>query len=276
MANPIEQEIILQPDGNFYKRTVVTTLIKSQADAVQRVKSKPVFTVVDIPVAPKTNIALWTGGDSSEKRYLFREADFFPLRGAVLTNQEEFCSLTINSAPYQRLEDAGQIQTREFNDGNGLRWHPSVLGFKLYYMFTYQYNTGRDNTFVSSYGAPYVFLYHPTLKTSFVPNLPNVYDSGQICTGDNYTDVETTVHKLLAANEFELNNSNCNNDLRSSPHYESNFIRFDENGNTVAIASQNMPQISETTGEVEPNYFFNRVTLEPILEYTKWLNNTKH
>jgi hypothetical protein len=270
MSNPIEQEIILQPDGNFYKRTVVTTLIKSQADAIQRVKSKPVFTVVDIPVAPKTNIAMFVG-TNARRRFLFRKVDFFPLRGAVLKHSsEEAYRVAINPVPYQRANEDNEIQTRAFNDNNGLRWNPGVLGFSLYYMFSQSYVKKPGNKYVASEGAPYVFLYSPTLKASFVPNLPNVYDSGQICTGTDFTEAETTMHKLLAANEYELNHSYCNNDLRSHPDFEGNYVKFDKEGNTLRIHDDNMPQ------DAKGNGFFIAPTLEPIIEYTKWLNSTNH
>jgi len=270
MSNPIEQEIILQPDGNFYKRTVVTTLIQSQADAVQRVKSKPVFTVVDIPVAPKTNIAMFAG-TNARKRFLFRKVDFFPLRGAVLKHRfEEAYRVAINAAPYQRANEDDEIQTRAFNDNNGLRWNPGVLGFSLYYMFSYSYVKEPRQSYVRSEGAPFVFLYSPTLKASFIPNLPNVYDSGLICTGNDFTETDTTMHRLLAANEHELNHSHCNNDLRSHRDFEADYVKFDKDGNTLPIHDEKMPQ------DAKGNAFFIAPTLEPILEYTKWLNSTNH
>jgi hypothetical protein len=267
MSNPIKQEIILQPDGNFYKRTVVTTLIKSQADAVQRVKSKPVFNVVDIPIAPKTNIAMFVGANS-KKRYLFRQVDQFPLRGGVLKKHGEDYCLSINGAPYMRNDEENEIQTRDMNDGNGLLWRPTALGFKMYYMFQYSSVEERGRApYIVSNSAPHVFLYHSGLKASFVPNLPNVYDSGLICTGDDFTDSETTVHKLLATNEYELNHSYCNNDLRTSSHFEANYVKFDEHGGTLPINDELMPQ------DAKGNPFFIAPTLEPILEYTKWLKS---
>jgi len=264
MSDPITQEIILQPDGNFYKRTVVTTLLKSQADAVQRVKSKPAFHVTDIPVAPNTLIASFTGSD---KHYLFREVQFFPFRGALLRpNDEGSYRMSITGTPFSRHDD-NEIQTQTFNEGKGLRWEPYAAGgFRMFYMFTHKYHKG----FVQNFGNPYVFLYHPNLKHSYIPNLPNVYDRGQICTGDDFTAEETTLHKLLATNEVELNNSYCNNDLRMSTDAEAHFIKYNSNGGTETIADEYMPK------DGKGNFFFIPPNLEPILEFTSWLNNTKH
>jgi len=266
MSDPITQEIILQSDGNFYKRTVVTSLLKSQGDAIQRIKAKPSFEVIDIPVAPNTRIASFAGSDD-DRHYVFREASFFPFRGAILEpNDYGSYRMSITGTPFGRQSE-NQIQTRTFNDGNGLRWEPfKAGGFKLYYMHTYRYYKG----YVQKHGQPYVFLYHPDLKHSYIPNLPNVYDAGRICTGDDYTDEETTLHKLLQTNEAELNNSYCNNDLRMTTDAEAKFIMYNELGITLPITDECMPK------DGRGNYFFMPSNKEPILEFTSWLNNTKH
>jgi len=266
MSDPITQEIILQSDGNFYKRTVVTTLLKSQGDAIQRIKAKPAFQVIDIPVAPNTRIASFAGSDD-DTHYVFREVPYFPFRGAVLhPNDDGSYRMSITSTPFE-IHSENQIQTRGFNDNKGLRWEPfKAGGFKLYYMYTYRYHKG----YVQNMGQPFVFLYHPDLKHSYIPNLPNVYDAGRICTGDDYTAEETTLHKLLQTNEAELNNSYCNNDLRMGLEAEAQFIMYDEVGNTLPIDGTNMPK------DGKGNYFFMPPNKESILEFTSWLNNTKH
>ena len=133
-------------------------------------------------------------------------------------------------------------------------------------MFTYRYRKG----FVQNIGNPYVFLYHPDLKHSYIPNLPNVYDRGQICTGDDFTAEETTLHKLLQTNETELNNSYCNNVLRMNATAEGRYVRYNSNGGTETIADEYMPK------DGKGNDFFIPPNTEPILEFTSWLNNTKH
>ena len=50
MENTITEEIILQPDGKFYKRKAVTTYLMSQEEAIQKVKAKPIYQVCPIPV----------------------------------------------------------------------------------------------------------------------------------------------------------------------------------------------------------------------------------
>ncbi len=266
MSNPIQQEIILQPDGNFYKRTVVTTLLKSQAEAVQRVKSKPVFHVTDIPVSPSTHIAAFTGTD---RNYLFREIPFFMFRGALLERipDSEYYHMFIPRVAFQRTND-NHIQTSEFNNNKGLCWDATALGFRMFIMFPHQYipNEGK----VISAGSPYLFLYSPQTGCSFVPNLPNIYDSGKICTGDNFTNGADSTQELMAVNVHELNTSNCNNDLRMDNDNEARFVRFDRSGNTIE------PDGSDLPTDCSGNRFFLQVHQEPILEYTTWLNNTRH
>lgn len=264
MSNPIEQEIILQSDGNFYKRTVVTTLIQSQDQAVQRVKARPVFHVTDIPVAPNTHIASFTG---SSKHYLFKEVPFFRFRGAVLesiSDRPDTYALGINRLPFQTVNE-DQIQTSSFNEGQGLRWDPSALGYRMFFMYTHKYI--RPDERVVQEDAPFVFLYSPELKTSFIPNLPNVFDSGKICTGDNFTNVGDTTQELIAVNQHELENSNCNNDLRMTTDLEARYVRFDRHGNTLDIDEPDMPT------NPKGNRFFIEPRLEPILEYTQWMIN---
>lgn len=265
MSNPIEQEIILQSDGNFYKRTVVTTLIQSQDQAVQRVKARPVFHVTDIPIAPNTYIASFTG---TNKHYLFKEVPFFRFRGAVLesmADRPDTYALAINRLPFQTVNE-NQIQTSSFNDGQGLRWDPSALGLRMFFMFTHKYILPDEK--VTQEDAPFVFLYNPELKASFIPNLPNVFDSGKICTGDNFTNVGDSTQELIAANQHELDNSNCNNDLRMMTDLEARFVRFDRHGNTLDIDEHGVPT------SPKGNRFFLEPRLEPILEYTQWIINT--
>ena len=116
--------------------------------------------------------------------------------------------------------------------------------------------------------APFVFLYNPELKTSFIPNLPNVFDSGKICTGENFTNVGDSTQELIAVNQHELENSNCNNDLRMMTDLEAKYVRFDRHGNTLDIDEPDAP-----TGP-KGNRFFLEPRLEPILEYTQWMINT--
>ena len=266
MSNPIQQEIILQPDGNFYKRTVVTTLIKSQAEAVQRVKSKPVFHVTDIPIAPSTHIAAFTGAD---KNYLFKEIPYFMFRGALLERMpdSDYYRMFIPRIAFQRNNE-NHIQTSEFNNNQGLRWDPAALGFRMFIMFPQQ--NVPDEPRVLAAGSPFLFVYNPQTGCSFVPNLPNIYDSGKICTGDNFTNVGDSTQELMAVNMHELNTSNCNNDLRMDNERESRFVRFDRIGNTIDLDEPDYPQ------DCKGNRFFLEVHQEPILEYTQWLNNTRH
>lgn len=266
MSNPIEQEIILQPDGNFYKRTVVTTLIKSQAEAVQRVKSKPVFHVTDIPIAPSTHIAGFTG---TNKHYLFKEIPFFMFRGALLERipDSDYYRMFIPRIAFQRNNE-NHIQTSEFNNNQGLRWDASALGLRMFIMFQQQNVPDEDKVIAS--GSPFLFVYNPQTKCSFVPNLPNIYDSGKICTGESFTIASDSTQELMVTNIRELNTSNCNNDLRMDNDTEGRFVRFDRIGNTIHLDVADNPQTCSG------NRFFLEVHQEPILEYTQWLNNTTH
>lgn len=265
MANQINQEIILQ-DGKFYRRTVCETFLQTQEDALRNIDQSSLFYVS--PFQPKKNVytAAFIGSNvSPDKQYFFREIDGFHFRGATLTKGAEDSDYRMHitgNSPWSLNEDMPRVATNTFNDGQGLIWKPT--GFRMFLMFEY---LAQEKTRVRSM-APYIFMYHIENKKSYIPNLPNVFDRGQICTGDDFPCNHDTWSELNDEQMNHLKTSFCNNDLRMNPSDERNFIAFTSQGETVQ-RPESIPN-KEDSG----NQYYVEPTLEPITEFTKWLIKT--
>ena len=264
MANQINQEIILQ-DGKFYRRTVCETFLQTQEDALRNIDQSSLFYVS--PFQPKENVytAAFIGSNvSPNKQYFFREVDGFHFRGATLTKREDdtdYRMYVTNNTAWSLSEGMINVATNTFNGGQGLIWKPT--GFRMFLMFEYL----AQETGIRSM-APYIFMYHMENKKSYIPNLPNVFDRGQICTGDDFPSNDHTWSNLNDAQMNHLKTSFCNNDLRMNPNDEHKFVAFTSEGETVQ-RPESIP-----SKELNENQYYLQPTLEPITEFTKWLINT--
>jgi hypothetical protein len=81
MENTITEEIILQPDGKFYKRKAVTTYLMSQEEAIQKVKAKPIYQVCPIPFTEEGNTFFSSyAGDDTHAFYYTTEIGQYPFQ----------------------------------------------------------------------------------------------------------------------------------------------------------------------------------------------------
>lgn len=279
MANQIKQEIILQ-DGKFYKRSIIETFLLQQEDALRKIDQSSVFYVS--PFQPKKDVysaAFIGSGSNQSSQFFIKEIEGFHFRGATLKklsndsvlegHDDQYCMNVTD--PFILPNSSDQyIQTRTFNDNQGLIWKPSVMGFRMFIIFEYELikTIANSTELARSRCKPSVFVYHVGNKKSYIPNLANVYDRGSICTGDDFETTSDTWSKLMDTNLTQLKQSYCNNDLRMSTPSEARFLAFDKDGNTLPKYDA-IPKSNE-----DGNAYYLQSTLEPIVEFTKWLSKT--
>jgi hypothetical protein len=128
-----------------------------------------------------------------------------------------------------------------------------------------------ENNSAFKVGSPYVFVYDPATKTSYAPNLPNVYESGEICAGENFPrdtrDLDIYADQpleLIKRSVTDLNTSLCNNDLRNV-EAEAGYLKFNRSGLSI-------PRSGDSDLVKDHPTFFLETKHEAILDFSSWLN----
>ena len=139
-------------------------------------------------------------------------------------------------------------------------------------MFSHSKHPYNDSFLITAQSSPYVFVYDPVTKQSYAPHLANVFDRGDICTGDTFPDSANNFENienddllgLIKRSMLHLNTSRCNNDLRADLQLEAENLKFDETGNSIRVlTSEGVPSKSS---------FYQPINHDSILSFTTWLN----
>jgi hypothetical protein len=265
MENTITEEIILQPDGKFYKRKAVTTYLMSQEEAIQKVKAKPIYQVCPIPVNNTECPTYFStyAGDDAHAFYLTTEIPEYPFPGAHIEPRQDEDGNTRYVLCMQRPNDP---LPEDVIRNDSLQHTPAYIpnpNERLFLTMRYSY---MDNSIET--GEPMLFLYDGgATDKSYALNLPNIFDGGRICTGNEWprrldSCVLPQVISLHIGQVEHILTSLANNDLRSRD-LEMRHLTFDVEGKHI-----NTVPPSEGS-----KHFFQEITNEQILLFTEWLNN---
>ena len=261
MENTITEEIILQPDGKFYKRKAVTTYLMSQEEAIQKVKAKPIYQVCPIPIDADGHTYFSTyAGDDSHSFYITSEIGQYPFPGAHIEPRQDQDG---NTRYVLRMQRDGQLENDVIHH-DALQQTPAYqpnTNERLFITMRYTYNDGDIDT-----GEPMLFLYDGPTSKSYALNLPNIFDGGRICTGNEWPRHRTGYVRQALNLHLEqmehIMNSLANNDLRSRD-LEMKHLTFDVEGKHINVVPPSEGSKS----------FFQEITNEQILLFTEWLNN---
>jgi len=295
---PYTQEIILNNDGKFYKRSTVTTVIQDANAALSAVRTKPVFSVSPVKVNAISNHygtvnnkpAYLTQYVDSKPNYTTSFSAFVPLNGYYLRgaslfrrinpenadDEYPFYHLSITSSPYQdsvKTDELEIIDSRTLS--RPLCWSPPNLDVYLMLRF----KSYKKMTQIEAEGTPSLFVMDKQTGMSYIPNLPNVYDRGGICTGDSFptcysTTANNKVQKdwddlegLITDQLNHLFDSYCNNDLRN-PTQDQKYVKFLATGETIDTLDGSAIKESDSS-------FYQPVTNEQIIDFTSWMTSTQ-
>lgn len=230
----LDQEFILRSDGKFYKRTTVMSPVHDADQVLSAVKDNgipvpyPFEHVVSIPTGDRQfPMQTMVYSNAPHVLHTFTRLNEFPFPNSYLItsddpdNGDDCYHLGIGNR-----HDVGQERLGEATD---LVWDPTVDHLKLYVSTTFNF---RDN----SIGTPFLFVVDDT-NMPYVPNLPNVFDDGRICTGPDYFTRFDSKSDVLAMHQANINNfyrTPCNNDLRNR-ELERRYVKFTSAGRTKPI-----------------------------------------
>lgn len=227
--NLLDQEFILRSDGKFYKRTTVMSPIRDADQVLSAVKDNgipvpyPFEHVVSIPTGDRQfPMRTMMYSNAPHILHTFTKLNEFPFPGSHLRTSDE--PSEGNDSYYLGIGNR-EDQTRR-GEATNIIWNTGADCLKLYVSVQFNFKERSIDT-------PYLFVVDDT-KTPYVPNIPNVFDDGRICTGPDYMTGFNKQSELLEMHQANINNfyrTPCNSDLRSF-NVETRYLNFTTNGST--------------------------------------------
>ena len=148
------------------------------------------------------------------EHFVFTEIEYFPFPDSHAVKREEFyylCPAPAASASPRDFE-TGECDAM----GNCPKWYPPKNA-RFFLM------TGNHRL------EPFFFMIHLDYEEPIVPKIPNVFNTGRICTGDSYefcVRVEQDIFNKTRAALDSIRTSPANGDLREN---DMDFIKWEKN-----------------------------------------------
>ena len=302
-------ELILDSDGVFHKREIRTSVIKDAELAVLDCVVEPKLTInpvksvdcITVPVIDDINEDVpFTVHHAYQSKapyddlvaYAYLPMGFPLPKTDVIKNDyltDRAGETTYTLCP--RRSDGTKSEERAVRPKNLLFFHTEA--YDTYIMFkNIPINTeeGTIGPFRHSVKA-YLFGVHKETHDIVNYALPNIYDAGQICTGNDtfapergiHTLTTTNVNKVIKELLYNIHTTQINNDLRQA-YQEELYAAFkvDTLGNRYRVQNK-MEQLKmhqriiDSGTNVSKNYnlFYRSVTQEYITEFGRWLKSQK-
>lgn len=272
-----EREYILGPDGVFYSREVITTPVVGQADLINRCKVAPTLNI--FPVI--NNIDLLDSDEQSQIKQRFVLGYYEGTYSNDAASNLKYIYVKLSAFPFPKANLVKQFnENAEFTERCSL--HPSRISSNLPNVIPYTntlsyfsrmhdlyitfslsqgtYYKSHKNSYAVS--VPYLFGVHKTTKEPVCINLPNVFETGKICTGDDYGDVGEcyTVYDAVRKVITDLCSSPANHDLFPSNEQVLKYLSYRESGALIHSEEGN-------DYVTKPSGFFTPITKSTILQF---------
>jgi hypothetical protein len=232
---PLRQEIILGPDGKFIKRETRESVIADADTAITACMRDDTLRMSNIPVSiPVLNkeyqcYYAHNSGHNPEACYAFVNlADGFPLPGASFIQTDVDNNLWKLFIPTERERREGPLPESMveptdipmYNNTDYSMWLMMRLPCRHLGSKTAKLHQSTDTT------TAYLFGIHKASRNIVTFNLPNIYDDGRLCGGQDFRDdqliqgpmpigyLQTAVTNLMDV----LFKSKCNRDLYYEDH----------------------------------------------------------
>ncbi len=279
---PATRNFILKENGIFYSQTIVEHAIANQEELLNSIKQKDKLVVPNINfkidcklpksslTAPVTyKIATYSQSEGTVSVFVKLPCIFF--HGANLIRESatdgegdehrNYLLLLHNSELYYSSHGADCIDFKEKETPP--QWSSSDSE-QHYLMLTY--TTARSGKIIET-KPPFLFTHYPELEASYVPDLPNVYERGDICTGDAYTEMpaQSELAQSIKNSVDNIWGSSWNNDLRAASHREKQYLTFLPNG-----------QHTHKPNHMVQMKLMTQPSASAILDFTAWLNKNKN
>jgi hypothetical protein len=285
---PLRQEIILGPDGKFIKRETRESVIADADTAITACMRDDTLRMSNIPVSiPVLNkeyqcYYAHNSGVNPEACYAFVNlADGFPLPGAKFrpTERRDIYNVFIPSQREREGEDTPDnvVEPTDmvmYNNTDYSMW--LMMRFPCRYLgsSTAKLHQSSDTT------TAYFFGIHKASRNIVTFNLPNIYDDGRLCGGQDFRDerlinepmpigyLQTAVTNLMDA----LFKSPCNRDLYYSERVNAHAWWYRRDNEFATIPTNAMTDYDE---EYKPHAsFFQDITNSNLIDFASCLQST--
>ena len=285
---PLRQEIILGSDGKFIKRETRESVIADADSAIASCMRDDTLRMSNIPVSiPVLNkeyhcYYAHNSGVNPENCYAFVNlADGFPLPGANFkaTDDERIWQLYI---PHERDEDRGELPDSWYQPNDLPMYNNTDYSMWLMIRFPCRY-LGTKQAKLQATREPmtaYLFGVHKESRNIVTFNLPNIYDDGRLCGGNDFRDLEiaqstmpigylqTAVTNLMKV----LFESKCNRDLYYRERVDAHCLWYREDNDFATVPTSAMT-------DYYPNYksssaFFQDITNSNLIDFASCLQST--
>lgn len=284
---PLRQEIILGPDGKFIKRETRESVIADADTAITACMRDDTLRMSNIPVSiPVLNkeyqcYYAHNSGINPENAYAFVNlADGFPLPGAKFRpydNDNNMWKLHIPTDRDGNEEPEGTVEPNDipmYNNTDYSMW--LMIKFPCRYLGskTAKLHQSTDTT------TAYLFGIHKASRNLVTFNLPNIYDDGRLCGGQDFRDPEiingskpigylqTAVTNLMDT----LFKAKCNRDLYYEEHVWQHCVWYKRDNDFVTVPTSAMTDYYE---DYKPSSrFFQDITNSNLIDFASCLQST--
>lgn len=286
---PLRQEIILGPDGKFIKRETRESVIADADTAITACMRDDTLRMSNIPVSiPVLNreyhcYYAHNSGINPEHCYAFVNlADGFPLPGAKFrpSDKQNIYHLFVpshreregeNDTPDDVVEpnDMVMYNNTDYSMWLMIKFNCRSLGTK-----EAKLHQSQDTT------TAYFFGIHKSSRNIVTFNLPNIYDDGRLCGGQDFRDeqlaqrpmpiyyLQTAVTNLMNT----LFKSPCNRDLYYHERVNAHAWWYKDNDDFATVPTNAMTRYDE---EYKPHAsFFQDITNSNLIDFASCLQST--
>ena len=304
-SNILENEIILRPDGNFYKRETRESVIIDANSALFQTANQNSMTVSMVPQVltiqddgkPRTCFVYYGHRIKKNPEYLFAFVHLlhgFPFPSTDLKESHKNI-LPEGSEPVYTL--APRLNNGTHPEGSNytpitpsetIYYDPPEYKMMLMLRFAVNHLGTSDAVIVPTNEHDHIFCHlfgiNKETKDVHTFNIPNVYEDGRICTGDSFKNrnligtqpqsiasLPTIVGKAVES----LHTARCNRDL-SYPDLDEKFMYWIKNEESVGGYSTMFQQRKilhhyypePASQKREQKRFFIPITNEQIVDYS--------
>lgn len=269
-----EREYILGPDGVFYSREVVTTPITDQHTLVDRCKFKE-----ELLVQNNLNRFLVKDPDESKSvQVTYTRGYFEGFYKQVPSIKQVFVPITCFPFPKAKLRIDPEADPEDEFKYNLSPYNPTAVNtqntvnpaitpsycnnnYKLFLYFAVSQGELNPSKNYFSVRDPYLFAVNIETNEPVVVNLPNVFDTGRLCTGTDYgkIDGETNIRDVVNVLLKELFTSPANSDLMPSDSQRRTHLTYSELGV--------LKQPTKEQSKVSASGFFSPCTRGQIVDF---------
>ena len=308
--HPIRTEIILDADGNFYRRNIQEAIIADAAITLRNAVNAEPFThsfvpsgfvnfdennkIIPVITSPLVDSRIpytfsqakeETGAQRTARLNVFFQIERkgFPLPRAILqpcTRASDFFGTPVfypmSYDLWRRQNESDSPVTKDVFYMNS-----DYNMFICFKNITLADKKAFNSRLINVEDTTTVYLFGIHKKTNEVVtfNLPNIYDDGRICTGRDFRGEQNKsyyTHQLPELLSHLMNviyTAPFNEDLRMAPRQEQSFVLFTEEG--YSVDPQLMAKFRAVLcNDASSNQFFRPITNELLIDFAQCRKST--